>query len=222
MKHAWILLVLGVVLTPAARSAGPGGIKEFTRNGQSSFVVPSGVTRLMVEMYGGGGGGGGGSTIPCDIGAGGGGSGAYTRTVVAVTAGATYSVFVGAAGLGAPFGPDKGSNGGRSRLVAPDGTTVLVSAGGGQGGQPPSGTTGGAGGIGGAKDSNAAISHSGVAGQNGSNACATAPAAGGVGYSIPGFTTAVTFGGGGLGSIDEDPVPDKGGNGQPGYVLLTW
>jgi hypothetical protein len=104
-----------------AGPAGPGGfngIQEFTQSG--TFIVPTGVTHVLAEMWGGGGGIGGSggavtvtfsilcsdpfasgctATVTCPGGTGGaGGSGGYLRAVVAVTPGATYNVIVGSGG----------------------------------------------------------------------------------------------------------------------------
>jgi hypothetical protein len=79
------------------------GLKEFTEPGTYEFVVPAGITHLMLEMWGAGGGGGAGNVA--GSGGGGGGSGAYTRTVLTVTPGAVYSITIGAGGIaGDPSG----------------------------------------------------------------------------------------------------------------------
>src|SRR6266404_4702196 len=74
-------------------AAGPtGGLlgrQEFQNSG--TFVVPAGVRRLSVELYGAGGGG---TVLRCNNG-GGGGGGAYTSTVVAVQEGQTLTINVG-------------------------------------------------------------------------------------------------------------------------------
>jgi hypothetical protein len=67
----------------------PPGSKLLTET--FTFTVPTGITNLLVEMWGGGGEGGFGATVP----SGGGGSGAYSRGVIPVTPGATYQVIVG-------------------------------------------------------------------------------------------------------------------------------
>jgi hypothetical protein len=69
----------------------------FTNDG--TFVVPEGVTRVMVEVWGGGGGGGSGGFDGYDdmFGKGGGGGG-YGRQVCDVTPGTNYPVTVGLGG----------------------------------------------------------------------------------------------------------------------------
>jgi hypothetical protein len=66
------------------------------------FTIPTGVTKLYVQAYGGGGPGGAGFFCPCSgpiFGAGGGGGG-YGAGVVPVTPGAAYRVTVGCATFG--------------------------------------------------------------------------------------------------------------------------
>jgi hypothetical protein len=147
--------------------AGLNGRQEFQVSGP--FVVPAGVTRLSVELYGGGGGG---ANVPCN-GGGGGGGGAYTSTILAVQEGQTLTISVGASGpAGTAAGP-QGGNGGDTQVL--DANNVLAVARGGSGGQPyppPSPATCGApapGAAGGAAEPNAAISHSGPSAPSGFN-----------------------------------------------------
>lgn len=199
---------------PAGSSGGLSGRQEFQTNG--TFVVPAGVSRLSVELYGAGGGG---AVMQCNSG-GGGGAGAFTSTVLAVQEGQTLTINVGTGGGagGAPSSPSgtSGGNGGDSQILDAS-NTVLSVAHGGSGGQadaPPcrAPTTGAAGG---ASDPNAMISHSG----------ASAPSfsplgSGGMGYLITGFAFQPNgqFGGGGAGVVVTPPAQP----GQGGYVLLSW
>jgi hypothetical protein len=128
---------------------GPGGInglQEFFKSG--TWTAPANITHVMVEMWGGGGGGSGGSCGGC-----GGGAGAYTRDVVSVTPGTTYSVIVGAGGAVGSSSANA-ANGGESQFA-----TTFAS--GGQGATPFSP------GAGGAINPNAMISHPGGSGTNG-------------------------------------------------------
>ncbi len=172
------------------------GVKEFTANG--SFVIPPGITHLMVEMWGGGGAGGPssgcGTGTPSAGGAGGGG--AYTRDVIPVVPGALYNIVVGAGGAGT------GDNGGDSQIVDTN-LNVLTFAGGGLGGSAT------AGGAGGQADPNAAISHSGVSGVIG-----TAPP-GTLTYAYN-LAPNMNYGNGG------GTLCGAGQPGSQGYVLLTW
>ena len=69
-------------------SSGLHGVQEFRSSG--SFVVPAGITRLLVEMWGGGS-----DNLP---GTGAGGGGAYARSVITVIPGSTLTVQVGSHG----------------------------------------------------------------------------------------------------------------------------
>ncbi len=113
--------------TGPAGSGGYTNMQVFTSNG--TFTVPSGVTNIMVEVWGGGGGGASGSsggTRGC-----GGMGGGYGKSYLTVTPGANHAVVIGAGGLGAPSGPcSLGSTGGTSSF----GTPVAIQSTGGQGG----------------------------------------------------------------------------------------
>jgi hypothetical protein len=82
-----------------------------------TWVAPAGITHVLVEMWGAGGGSGFLNA---------GGSGAYSRSVVAVTPGATYLIFVGGGGVS---GPNTGGNGSDSSMNLAG--TRLIFAGGG-------------------------------------------------------------------------------------------
>jgi hypothetical protein len=220
-------------------TGGFNGIQQFTQSG--TFTVPTGVTHLLVEIWGGGGGAGGSGfsfnyTYPCacDItgcgscGAsclggfgGGGGSGGYTRAVITVVPGATYNVIVGNGGQHGQNGSNStdGSAASDSKIVDLSGN-LLVNGGGGQGG-----TAG----------SNAAATNTctpGVSGRPGAGGSAGTGAqmiglAGILGGS-PGSSTRVlppsgsislpsSTGIGGASSIQLAP-----GSGGDGYILITW
>ncbi|HYY72258.1 MAG TPA: PEGA domain-containing protein [Candidatus Bathyarchaeia archaeon] len=205
----------------AAGPPGPGlnGRQEFLPTGgvnTFTFVVPNGVNKLSVELYGAGGGG---AKVTC-TGEGGGGGGAYTSTIVSVQEGQSLTITVGASGLAGTAGVPAGGNGGDTEVLDAN-NTVLAVAHGGNGGQPnlPTGVTCGMntpGAAGGAPDPNAAISHSGPSAPS----VYSANNVGAVGYLIPGFPFQPNgqFGGGGTGSF----FPAQVGQGQGGYALLTW
>ncbi|OXM43069.1 hypothetical protein [Amycolatopsis alba] len=110
--------VTGVVVSaPAAHAAGS---RIFDRPGSTRFVVPEGVTRLTVQVWGGGGAGGEGTpgsgsfnSGPFsntggrggDGGSGGGGGGYTTCTLTGVRPGQSFEVYVGAGGR-SEFDPD--------------------------------------------------------------------------------------------------------------------
>jgi hypothetical protein len=211
---------------------GPGGVngvQEFFANG--TFTVPAGITHVMAEMWGGGGGGGA-SAADFNVG-GGGGAGAYARTVVSVIPGASYSVVVGLGGQVAPGVNLSGQNGGDSQFTDASGN-VMVYAGGGQGGGAATSSGGGLGGPGGQPDPNAMIGHPGEAGNveggiglAGSSWAATrAPGYNTTGTSDPsrGCYSGAGHGGWGQGQNANctNIGPSGNGQGESGYVILTW
>jgi hypothetical protein len=157
---------------PPGSGGGFSGIQEFTNTG--TFTVPAGVTHVLIELWGGGGGGGGsgspelltnayGQYYYCTAAGGGaGGAAGYTRAVLSVSPGATYTINVGAAGYA------NGSNGtaGGDTTITDTSQNILAKGGGGKGGtlgddgyqvsgtfgpicNTPSAGVGGAGGTGG-------------------------------------------------------------------------
>ena len=192
---------------------GFNGIQEFTQSG--TFTVPAGVTSALVERWGAGGGAGGACSFEVDDGyelayGGSGGGGGYSRAVISLTPGATYSVTVGAGGLSNGVCGGVGNNGGASQIS--DGfSNVLASAGGGGGGGGASTNSstgpGGTGGVGSTGQN--VIARSGTVG-------------GGGGYNAPG-----PAGNPPAGSIQLPGGTGVGGtnfglNGSPGYVLITF
>src|ERR1700722_18283908 len=72
-----------------------------TFNSSGTFTVPAGVTSLQVQCWGGGGAGGGCQAAGSNRAGGGGAGGTYTLNAnVTVVPLATYTVTVGAAGVG--------------------------------------------------------------------------------------------------------------------------
>lgn len=180
------------------------GKQEFLASG--TFVVPAGVTRLSVELYGGGGGGD--TCVPSTLVANlvGGGGGAYTSTLLSVTSGQTLTVTVGIGGTSPIALNASATSGGDSEILDATNNILAVAHGGVGATCSPDGALATAG-AGGAIDPNALISHAGPSANGGT--------AGG-GYLVPGFSSSAPFGGGGAGSASS-LTP-----GQPGYVLLTW
>ncbi|WP_338653234.1 glycine-rich domain-containing protein [Lysinibacillus sp. Y5S-8] len=76
------------------------GSQIFGTPGTYSFIVPTGVTRIMYKIWGAGGGGGGSSRSRPYIGGGGGGGGAYASGFINVSPGSTISLRVGTGGIG--------------------------------------------------------------------------------------------------------------------------
>jgi hypothetical protein len=69
---------------------------EFWQVGNHTFTVPSGVSRIMVEVWGGSGGGGGAAAC----GGGGGGAGGFLRVILNVSPGEPFNIHVGNGGAG--------------------------------------------------------------------------------------------------------------------------
>ena len=132
-----------------AGPAGMGGlhdVREFWIASQN-FIVPAGVTRILVEMWGGSGAGGnggsGGSIESCVLlfctrefyrggNGGGGGAGGYVRDVIEVTPGETLAIELGARGESTDVCGEPGSAGGDTLVKR--GAAVLARADGGNGG----------------------------------------------------------------------------------------
>ena len=201
---------------------GQSGMQEFANSGTYTFTVPSGVTHLTFEAWGGGGGVG--FQPQQTWGPGGGGGGGYTRGVVTVTSGDTLSIVVGAGG-------NPGANGGDSKIVKADGT-VLIFAGGGVVGNSGGDCTAGApgvGGVGGGGDSSAAIKRNGNTGSVG-QAClpnyqTICHLCGFFQTCCDQFIVGVLPGHPGAGA-SRLPIgsiaPLGGGGGEQGYILMTW
>ena len=120
-----------------------------------TFIVPSNVTSIIIETWGGGGMGGSGSSS-YDVGGGGGGAGGYAKALYLVAPNTSYSVIVGAGGTaGAPTGGSSGFNG------------YIFATGGQPGSSPTSTTSHAAGGIGGIPDFSLSSNFSGIQGGTG-------------------------------------------------------
>lgn len=189
--------------------------------GAGSFVVPSGVTKISVEMWGSGGGG---CTASSSEQAGGGG-GAYATAILTVVPGETLVLAIGAGGIGG----NPGGTGGTTAINR--GATVLLQCTGGVGGA----NGGGGGGNGGAYSSPAGIPFWGINGQNGGGGMFGAFAISGPGGDSPrggagggvlgatgstvyaGFAGNAPGGGGGGGTYG-----GVGGSGAAGQVTIRY
>ena len=94
-------------------SGGSGGCASTGNMGGGSsafYTVPPGVSQILIEIWGGGGGGA--ATPICSCGssrATGGGGGGYSRILLPVSPGSTYTVCAGAGGLGGLAGCTAGT-----------------------------------------------------------------------------------------------------------------
>ena len=184
-------------------------------NASGNFVIPPGVTTIMVEVWGGGGSGG----SPSGAGSmsSGGGGGGYGKGTYTVTPSSNYTVTIGAGGsVGALAAA--GSAGGTSSFGS------LISATGGAGGTTNSAMVVGVGGSSSAPfnisggtgftgctscSGFALLPHGGVAGNGGAGGSGFANAPGGLG---------IAPGGGGGGSVGTPP--NLGGVGASGRVVV--
>jgi hypothetical protein len=199
----------GNVLQISAASGGNGGgtnfipsIRVFVSSG--TFIVPTGVTKIEVELWGGGGGGGRGYSVATNndgtdrgYSGGGGGAGGYGWNVFYVTPGANYTVTT-------PVDTDGGQHGGTTSFGS------LLSA---TGGSPGANATAGGDGSGGAGGiaTGSLINFASGSGFSGGNNVMTGGVGGGFGGSV--WRGGSGFGSGGDGS---DGPGSGGGGGGPG------
>lgn len=127
----------GQVLTSSGSSAPTWGTPTVVSqpnctvytSGTNTFTVPTGITKIMVEVWGGGGG--------AAIGQFGGGGGGYSKGILTVTPGNTITATVGAGGTGGQAYGNDGVAGGTSTfssLSATGGAGTTASFGSGNGG----------------------------------------------------------------------------------------
>jgi hypothetical protein len=192
---------------------GVGGFAEFKVGDPIFWVVPSGVTRIQVELWGGSGGGGGGGWL---AGSGGGGAG-YVRAVLAVIPGHLLKVFVGIGGAGGTSGV-AGSNGFDTSLYTSDGRNILIARGGGYGGSGNSQVAGSPGDFYWESNYGDVVSALGTRGEPGtSGGTAGFP---GLGGRLPAGSMELHYGdGGGAGGIN---IGEGGKKGIDGYALISW
>lgn len=223
---------IGTYSVPVTLTVISTGVKEYIVPGTYTWTVPLGVSSATVEMVAGGGGGGGSTEVGNGGAGGGGGSGGYKNFTIALTAGETITISVGAGGAGAPFvgrnpgaigaeGP--GLSGGSSYITSLAGTHTVTGGGGGTSG---TGGSGGGGGLGGTGDGNV-----GFGGQAGTNdysstnggAGAASPLSPGGSAGAPGNPGYKGSGGGGASAPDRvNPYNWAGGKGGDGYVKISW
>jgi quinolinate synthase len=179
---------------------GSGGIptiQAFNSNG--TFIIPAGVTKIMVDVWGGGGNGGTANSGFTSAG-GGGGAGGYGKQAFTVIPGDSYIVTVGGAGQSSSFGVlisatggatgNNGNTGGPGPAAAVGGTStaiINITGGSGGGGGDFDGGPGGSAGAGGGGGGGGM----GTSGQGATGAPGSIPGGGGGGGAARGFTNAV-------------------------------
>lgn len=204
----------GSYLTASLLGQKTGGnaiIRTYTTPTTAFETIPSGVTTLVVEVFGPGGGGGGGFNAGgLQSGGGGGGGGGYSRTSITVAGlgGETiqYTVAVG----GNPSNP-----GGTSSVSSGTFSIATMTANSGAGGgNAPNGVTGGASGAGGTATGGTASNMTGNPGAAGLN-----NAGGGTGGAGGAGVSGINFGGfaGGNGGS-----PGVGFSGGTGAIVFSY
>lgn len=114
----------------------------------TTWTCPATGTYRVRATGGGGGGGAGGAASSTQAGGGGGAAGTPVEMTLAMTAGAVYTVSIGAGGTGGTGGSGAGGNGVQGGTTTVSGTGLTLAApGGGGGGGAAIGTTAGSGGI---------------------------------------------------------------------------
>lgn len=194
-------------------------LSNYTVAGANTFVVPSGTTKISVEIWGAGGGGNTISGVPN-----GGGGGAYGTAVITVTPGETLTLGIGAGGAAG----NPGTLGGTTSIAR--GATILLQSTGGAGAVAGYGT----GVIGGVTTSPAGIAFWGINGQTGDVGIGGSNIVGGRGGDAPrggpggaqvsttgaaqGGNAGVAPGGGGGGGI----AGATGGAGAAGQITIRY
>jgi gliding motility-associated-like protein len=202
-----VLFILAII---PIQLLGQSSTTIFDTPGATTWTVPSGVTSINVQLWGGGGGGAGAG--PAN-GAGGGGGGAYTVSTMTVVPGTTYTLTVGVGGTGGAgcAVPGNGADGTNSWF----GSAGTLFANAGKGGKI-SVVAGGAGGIGGTASSGSGIiSYRGGAGAAGGTGIVYSAAGGGGGGSSAG-TSANGVNGSGAVTIAANTLGGIGGIGPQG------
>ncbi len=216
-------------------------VTTFNATGSTqTWTCPAGIEYIQVEAWGAGGGGGNSNNTTTNGGSGGGG-GAYSRSLLSVTPGTTYTLFVGRGGNGAPATSTTAAEPGGDSWFA-NSTNSLLAKGGTEGLNNNLATAGTGGvaanGVGQVKynGSNGNVAATNAGGAGGSSAgthadgvtttavgvLAYAPNGGGYGGEGETANTASNGGApGGGGGGSNDATAAIGGNGADGKVVIT-
>ncbi len=192
---------VGAIGATGAPGVGLRVLAEFLYTGSPQIIQVNGIGQVMVQMWGGGGAG-------CGSGGGGGGGG-FLMEALTLPDG-TYTVNVGNGGAGHFVGGTgtTAPDGGASQIVDGSGN-VLRSANGGHGGN----CGGGVGGAGGTVDGIVSSLALNIPGTAGGDFVANTIAPGGIAFW---YNITAPDGRAGLGG------DNVGGQGNPGYVLVTY
>ena len=200
----------------------PVGQTPYTTAGTFTFTVPNGCTSISAVCVGGGGGGADSDDDQVrNQSNGGGGGGALAYGTIAVTPGESLTVTVGTGGAG---GTGEGSGGTGGTTTISRGATVLLSGGGGFGGQNRAaggagGTSGGTARTGGGSGGSGGgfASASGASGGGGAGGYSGNGGAGGA-YNANGVAGQGGGGGGGGGYSGTSATNRAGGGGGVGIL----
>ncbi|MEV0233271.1 glycine-rich domain-containing protein [Nonomuraea sp. NPDC050786] len=224
------ILLPMVAVAPGHAQASP---PPYSTPGAYTFTVPNGVTKIVATVTGagaGGGVGGAGDRGSFYGGGGGGGGGATVTCTLAVRAGSTLAIRVGAGGAGGRFETGAQPNGlsGGFSIISIDGANQVVATA-GRGGGTTLSSLGGAGGLGGGTanalcNGTAARIVPGSNGAKGSNGDwgAAGGAGGAAGAPIGSGCMADAGRGGDGGHGDAYFHPWPGLNGANGCVVLSF
>lgn len=195
----------------------------FTSTGTTSFSVPSGITKVEVEVLGGGGGGGSCNAAgSASAGGGGGGAGGWASEIVDVTGTTSIQVFVGSGGS---------ANGGIGGWSTFGTNGFYLSATGGNNGSAAQEGIAGSGGVGSGGDINISGQDGGSGhSEIGSNSAANVGGNGGTSRYGGGAASGVgaqgsnssNYGGGGGGAGCGSGQGNSGGSGAQGLVIVRW
>lgn len=217
----------------------PMGSVTYNTPGTYTWICPPGVTSVTVECWGGGGRGGE-RTTGNNVALAGGGGGAYSRSVISVTPGASYTINVAAGSSSTSAGGDSWF-GSSSTVMAKGGNSVannsntpgiggLASASigtfrynGGNGATGTGGSFGGGGGSSAGTNLPGQFTNSTTNQRNG----ATAPVGGGSGGNgaasgTTGIAGTAPGGGGGGGFRALNNTTQNPGTGADGQVMIDW
>ncbi len=212
----------GVWRESASGGALVGAVTEYTTPGLSTWIRPTGITRVAISAVGGGGGGRTGVTT------GGGGASGMAIVRYLATVSGNLTVVVGAGGL------VDGGTGGDTTIT---GTGVALTALGGGGARNQAAPNGGVG-VGEESPASHPGHHggsggqAGISGTSGANCLAYAGGAGGIGAEGGGGGAASFFAAGGAGGLNTPAVVGTRGSGGggtrassaaaggPGYVRI--
>jgi hypothetical protein len=186
-------------------------------SGTTTFTVPAGATRMVVEVRGGGGSGG----LSQDGPGSGGGEGGFARSSIAVSSGQRFVAIVGAGGVVDDF---LGDTGGTSLVRRTGSETFVAKALGGYGGAPAGDCNmiqnGGPGGSYEAPTASGAIGLEGAVGRDGN----AVQESGCAGTFTLGTLNPLIRGSGGYGAEEGRATPEDYPEvwGRAGYVLVQF